>query len=285
MVLLDGQTLSVETLESLRRGTQKIGLTEEAWQRVEEARSVVEDILQRKEVVYGINTGFGNFADVVISPDKLQRLQENLIRSHAAGVGDPLNVEQTRALLVLRINCLAKGHSGISRKTLEQLIEAFNHSCLSFVPQKVCHYLPSHKIHNTTKSLKETASLSIGMILLLILIIIHPQGTVGASGDLAPLAHLALGLMGEGKMWDEEEKTWGEASEILKKKSLSPLTLQAKEGLALINGTQLITSLGNWMLAHSPSSWLTKAISSRCGGLCSSTQPSSHGRRNSGTNA
>lgn len=142
VVLLDGQSLSLETLDSLRVGNQKIGLSDGAWKRVEKARSVVDDILQRKEVVYGINTGFGNFADVVISPDKLQRLQENLIRSHAAGVGDPLSVEQTRALLVLRINCLAKGHSGISRETLEQLIEAFNHSCLSFVPQKVFLYSP-----------------------------------------------------------------------------------------------------------------------------------------------
>jgi histidine ammonia-lyase len=115
-----------------------------------------------------------------------------------------LTVEQTRGLLTLRINVLAKGYSGISRASLEQLIAAFNKSCLSKVPQK---------------------------------------GTVGASGDLAPLSHLALGLMGEGEMWDVQEQKWAPAAEVLAKNGLRPLTLQAKEGLALINGTQLITSL------------------------------------------
>eukprot|EP01087_Luapelamoeba_hula_P014648 TRINITY_DN4334_c0_g1_i3.p1 TRINITY_DN4334_c0_g1~~TRINITY_DN4334_c0_g1_i3.p1 ORF type:complete len:391 (-),score=35.97 TRINITY_DN4334_c0_g1_i3:661-1746(-) len=202
---LDGMSLTLEALQTLQTGRVRLGLSEEAWKRVDAARGVVEGILARKEVVYGINTGFGNFADVVIAPDKLQRLQENLIRSHSVGVGEPLSPARTRLLLALRINCLAKGHSGITRRTLQQLIDAFNASCLSLIPEK---------------------------------------GTVGASGDLAPLAHLALGLMGEGCMWDEKRQAWGDAMEVLQKNNLQPITLAAKEGLALINGTQFMTALG-----------------------------------------
>lgn len=204
-ILLDGNSLVLEDFMLLRTGEVELGLSEDAWRRVEEGRRVVDDLLERKQVAYGINTGFGNFANVLIPPDKLSELQENLIRSHASGTGSPLTIEQTRGLMVLRINVLAKGYSGISRQTLEQLIEAFNKSCLSLVPEK---------------------------------------GTVGASGDLAPLSHLALGLMGEGQMWDPSEMRWAPAVEVLHKNGLRPLTLQAKEGLALINGTQLITSLG-----------------------------------------
>lgn len=203
-VLLDGNSLTIEDFMALRTGEVVLGLTDDAWRRVEEGRKVVDDLLDRKQVAYGINTGFGNFANVLIPPEKLRELQENLIRSHSSGTGSPLTVEQTRGLLTLRINVLAKGYSGISRASLEQLIAAFNKSCLSKVPQK---------------------------------------GTVGASGDLAPLSHLALGLMGEGEMWDVQEQKWAPAAEVLAKNGLRPLTLQAKEGLALINGTQLITSL------------------------------------------
>nr|CAD7585848.1 unnamed protein product [Timema genevievae] len=133
-----------------------------------------------------------------------RELQYNLIRSHAAGVGTPLSPEKTRMLLALRINVLAKGHSGISLNTLNTLIAAFNASCLSMVPE---------------------------------------QGSVGASGDLAPLAHLALGLLGEGEMWSPKTG-WENANKVLEAHGLKPLKLSAKEGIALINGTQLITSLG-----------------------------------------
>nr|CAD7568868.1 unnamed protein product [Timema californicum] len=133
-----------------------------------------------------------------------RELQYNLIRSHAAGVGTPLSPEKTRMLLALRINVLAKGHSGISLNTLSTLIDAFNASCLSMVPE---------------------------------------QGSVGASGDLAPLAHLALGLLGEGEMWSPKTG-WENANKVLEAHGLKPLKLSAKEGIALINGTQLITSLG-----------------------------------------
>lgn len=203
-IYLDGNNLTTSDLMRLGTGRYKIKLTEAASAGVNRARQVVEDVIRSNKVVYGINTGFGKFARTVIDKENLEKLQENLIRSHCAGVGDPLSPEQTRRLLVLRINVLAKGFSGISLTTLNQYIDAFNASCLPWIPEK---------------------------------------GTVGASGDLAPLAHLALGLMGEGKMWSPEIG-WGDAGAILKKNGLSPLKLGPKEGLALINGTQLITALG-----------------------------------------
>uniref|UniRef100_A0A3B4BPS7 Histidine ammonia-lyase n=1 Tax=Pygocentrus nattereri TaxID=42514 RepID=A0A3B4BPS7_PYGNA len=172
--------------------------------KVEQSRELLDTIVKEKKVVYGITTGFGKFARTVIPISKLKELQENLIRSHSAGLGSPLSPERTRMLLALRINVLAKGYSGISLETLHTMIQAFNASCLSFVPEK---------------------------------------GTVGASGDLAPLSHLALGLMGEGKMWSPKSG-WADAKYVLEAHGLRPISLKPKEGLALINGTQMITSLG-----------------------------------------
>ena len=205
-VVLDGNTLEPEDLFLLGNADTRIELSKDAWAAVAAGRRVVDDILAKGEVAYGINTGFGLFSRVVIAPDKLTELQENLIRSHASGVGAPLAPARTRRLLALRVNVLAKGHSGIRVATLEQVIAAFNANCLSVVPCK---------------------------------------GTVGASGDLAPLAHLALGLMGEGDMWDPAGGGgFVPAGEALASRGLRPITLGAKEGLALINGTQMITAVG-----------------------------------------
>jgi len=201
---LDGCSLSVDDLVQLGKGQFKIKLTSEAEEKVNASRNLIDRIVKENRVVYGITTGFGKFARTVIEKEKLKELQERLIRSHAAGVGKALTPEKTRMLLALRINVLAKGHSGVSLKTLKQLIDAFNSSCLSWVPE---------------------------------------QGTVGASGDLAPLSHLALGLMGEGQMWSPSTG-WGDAKYVLESHNLTPISLSAKEGLALINGTQLITSIG-----------------------------------------
>ncbi|XP_061495513.1 histidine ammonia-lyase isoform X2 [Rhineura floridana] len=187
-ISLDGNSLTTEDLVNLGKGLYKIKLTPEAEIKVKESRDVIESILKERRVVYGITTGFGKFARTVIPNSKLWELQVNLVRSHSAGVGKPLIPERSRMLLALRINVLAKGYSGISLETLQQVIEAFNASCLPYIPE---------------------------------------QGTVGASGDLAPLSHLALGLIGEGKMWSPKSG-WADA----------------KYGLALINGTQMITSLG-----------------------------------------
>ncbi|XP_034541510.1 histidine ammonia-lyase [Notolabrus celidotus] len=203
-ICLDGNSLTSTDLVNLGRGLYKIKLTPEADKKVVQSRELLDTIVKENKVVYGITTGFGKFARTVIPVSKLKELQENLVRSHSAGVGNPLSPERTRMLLALRINVLAKGHSGISLETLHAMIQAFNASCLSFVPEK---------------------------------------GTVGASGDLAPLSHLALGLMGEGKMWSPKSG-WADAKYVLEAHGLKPITLKPKEGLALINGTQMITSLG-----------------------------------------
>ncbi|XP_023841888.1 histidine ammonia-lyase isoform X1 [Salvelinus sp. IW2-2015] len=203
-LFLDGNSLTSTDLVNLGRGLYKITLTSEAENGVVKSRELLDTIVKENKVVYGITTGFGKFARTVIPVHKLKELQENLVRSHSAGVGNPLSPERTRMLLALRINVLAKGYSGISLETLHRMIQAFNASCLSFVPEK---------------------------------------GTVGASGDLAPLSHLALGLMGEGKMWSPKSG-WADAKYVLEAHGLKPISLKPKEGLALINGTQMITSLG-----------------------------------------
>ncbi|CAH1783270.1 unnamed protein product [Owenia fusiformis] len=201
---LDGFSLTTDDLVLLGKGRYKIQLEKEVAERVVKGRKLLEDIVAENKVVYGITTGFGKFANTVIPNEKLIELQENLIRSHSAGVGPPLPPDRVRMLLALRINVLAKGFSGISLKVLNQYVDAFNANCLPWVPEK---------------------------------------GTVGASGDLAPLSHLALGMMGEGKMWSAESG-WGEARYVLEAHGLQPIKLGPKEGLALINGTQLIASLG-----------------------------------------
>uniref|UniRef100_A0A8C4HKR8 Histidine ammonia-lyase n=1 Tax=Dicentrarchus labrax TaxID=13489 RepID=A0A8C4HKR8_DICLA len=190
-ISLDGNSLTTADLVNLGRGLFKIKIL--YW-----------CVSFLTIVAYGVNTGFGKFARTIIPKEQLAQLQENVVRSHCAGVGAPLSVERTRMLLVLRINVLAKGHSGISMETLDAMIKAFNASCLSWVPEK---------------------------------------GTVGASGDLAPLAHLTLGLMGEGRMWSPQS-SWADARAVLEGHGLKPLVLKPKEGIALINGTQLISSLG-----------------------------------------
>eukprot|EP01116_Phalansterium_solitarium_P002158 TRINITY_DN12029_c0_g1_i1.p1 TRINITY_DN12029_c0_g1~~TRINITY_DN12029_c0_g1_i1.p1 ORF type:complete len:550 (-),score=174.83 TRINITY_DN12029_c0_g1_i1:175-1824(-) len=204
-VFLDGNSLTIDQLMSLEVEDSHVDLTPEAWKRVTDGRGVIDNLISSGKKVYGINTGFGSFSNVGISTEKLRELQENLIRSHAAGVGELLSPARTRRLLTLRINVLAKGRSGISPDTLRQLVDACNKWCLSAVPVK---------------------------------------GTVGASGDLAPLAHLALGLMGEGKMWNPQTRTWADAKDVLAAHGLRPLVLGAKEGLALINGTQFIVTFG-----------------------------------------
>ncbi|GFQ97828.1 histidine ammonia-lyase [Trichonephila clavata] len=201
---LDGYNLNPDELVKLGKGMYKIKLSIDSQNRINCSRGMLERILKENKVAYGVNTGFGKFATTVISDEKIIELQENLIRSHAAGVGQPLSPEKTRMLMALRINVLAKGFSGISLATLNQYVDAFNASCLPWVPEK---------------------------------------GTVGASGDLAPLAHLALGLIGEGKMWSPESG-WGEAKYVLESHNLKTISLGAKEGIALLNGTQLITSIG-----------------------------------------
>ena len=203
-VILDGNNLSIPDLVSLSDFSKKVQLGPEVKVRVDLARNYIEDRIEQGDTIYGINTGFGKLANTKIPFDKLKELQENLILSHSAGVGSPLSLVHTRLMFALRINVLAKGYSGISISLLEHIVEMFNKAVLPMIPE---------------------------------------QGTVGASGDLAPLAHMVYGLMGRGEMWSSKTG-WGEAKEVLAANNLAPITLMFKEGISLINGTQFISSLG-----------------------------------------
>ena len=208
MICLSGAGLDARTLARIADG-EGVTLDPEALVRVVENRKVIQRILDEGRTVYGINTGFGQFATVVIPPGQLAQLQLNLVRSHAAGVGEPLPQDQTRALMAARINCLLKGHSGIRPEPIQLLVDCLNRGVLPVIPS---------------------------------------QGSVGASGDLAPLAHMALFLVGEGEAWYGIKAIPG--GQALAKAGLTPIVLQAKEGLALINGTQLITAVGSLALAR-----------------------------------
>jgi len=208
-LVLDGASLTLEALESVARTRRAVALSAAARETVVRSRRVVDDAVLRGDVVYGVNTGFGSFADVVIPPGRLKELQLNLVRSHAAGVGEVLDEAETRALMVLRANVLAKGYSGIRAETLDLLLAMIN-----------------RRVHPVVPS----------------------QGSVGASGDLAPLAHLALALVGEGSCATERGILPG--ADALKAAGLAPAVLQAKEGLALINGTQLMSAVAGLALVE-----------------------------------
>lgn len=208
-VLLTGDDLTLEDLVSVARRGARVALSPDAGRRVDAARAVVERAVAEDRVVYGVTTGFGKFADVVIPREKLGELQRNLVRSHAAGVGEPIPEEAVRALMLLRANCLAKGFSGVRRATLEALVALLNADVHPVIPS---------------------------------------QGSVGASGDLAPLAHLALALVGEGEVVFRGKRR--PAGEALREAGLVPAVLEAKEGLALINGTQLTTAVGALAIAR-----------------------------------
>ncbi|MEO6400805.1 MAG: histidine ammonia-lyase, partial [Vicinamibacteria bacterium] len=205
-IALSGNDLSLADLALVATGV-RVEYSDSALAAMSASRAVVDDAVARGEVVYGINTGFGNFSDIRISPTDLEALQRNLVRSHAAGVGPVLSIPETRALMVLRANVLAKGFSGARPKTAQLLIECLNRGIHPRVPE---------------------------------------QGSVGASGDLAPLAHVALLLIGEGDC-DVGGKVM-KAADALRSAGLASVTLGAKEGLALINGTQLMTGIAGLAL-------------------------------------
>lgn len=201
MVELTGRSLTLTQLEQVARHREPVRLAEEARRRVAQGRQVVEN-LDPHRPYYGINTGVGRLADRVIPPEEIRRLQVNIVRSHAVGVGPELAPDQVRAAMLLRAQSLASGYSGVRPVVLDQL--------LAFLNQDIVPVVPS-------------------------------RGSVGASGDLAPLAHIALALIGEG--WVVYQGTRMPTPEALKAAGLSPLTLESKEGLALINGTQVSTAV------------------------------------------
>jgi histidine ammonia-lyase len=199
MIVLTGSSLTLADLAAVADGREQLALASDAASRVDRARAVVDRKARGEEPIYGINTGFGALAETPIPHDALDQLQINLLRSHAAGVGGPLSVRAVRATMALRANVLAKGFSGIRRATLERLIEMVNRGVHPKVPSR---------------------------------------GSVGASGDLAPLAHLALVLIGEGDAAVGDSGGWMAGRDALRLAGIEPVRLGPKEGLALINGTQ-----------------------------------------------
>lgn len=202
-MILDGQPLTLEEVEAVALFARPVAVAASAVERVRASRGLIEQILQAGQTVYGVNTGFGALSDVRVPPDKLAQLQTNLVRSHAGGVGQPMAEAESRAMLLLRANVLAKGYSGCRPELVELLVSLLNAGVHPVIPEK---------------------------------------GSVGASGDLAPLAHLALVVIGEGEAFYKGERMAG--GEALRRAGLKPTVLQAKEGLALLNGTQAMTAVG-----------------------------------------
>lgn len=203
MITLTGQTLTLKEIISVLYKNEKVEVSPESMSKVEQSRRAVEEIVAKERVVYGVTTGFGKFSDVLIRKEDTEELQLNLIRSHACGVGDPFSEIVSRAMLLLRANTLLKGFSGVRRILVETLIKLINSSIHPVIPQ---------------------------------------QGSLGASGDLIPLAHLALVLIGEGEVIYKGKRC--PPKEAFEAEGISPIVLQAKEGLALINGTQAMTAMG-----------------------------------------
>jgi histidine ammonia-lyase len=217
-LLLDGNSLTLDDVVAVAVGRAPVELAPAARARMERAHEVVSAIVRRNAVAYGVTTGFGKLSDVAIPPDRLGELQVNLVRSHAAGVGALLNERETRAMMLLRANVIAKGFSGARPALVELLTGMLNAGVYPPIPE---------------------------------------QGSVGASGDLAPLAHLALALIGEGDLFSGGDS--GSAATMLARAGLSPVRLGPKEGITLINGTQAHTAIAAlavvdahrlWQIAH-----------------------------------
>jgi len=207
-VVLDGRTLTLEQVETVARRFAKAALSPSARDRMAASRAKIEARVDAGEVIYGVNTGFGRLADVHVPPDRLAQLQKNLLRSHACGVGEPFPEDAVRAMLLLRANVLAGGYAGARPVVAERLLDLLNARVHPVVP---C------------------------------------RGSVGASGDLAPLAHLALVLIGEGEAFLDGLRM--PAAQALARAGVPALELAPKEGLALINGTQVMTAVASLALA------------------------------------
>ncbi|MGX6444753.1 histidine ammonia-lyase [Neobacillus sp. K501] len=203
MITLTGNSLTLEQMKDVLYRKQKVSASDKSMEAVAKSRSAVDRIVADSKVVYGITTGFGKFSDVLIDKSDVQDLQLNLIRSHACGVGEPFPEIVAKAMVLLRANALLKGYSGIRPLVIEKLLELVNKDIIPVIPQ---------------------------------------QGSLGASGDLAPLSHLALVLIGEGEVFYQGKRM--DSLYALQQEGILPVTLEAKEGLALINGTQAMTAMG-----------------------------------------
>ena len=202
-VRLDGSSLTVDRFVAVVRAGAPVALTPEALAKVRSSRAAVDRAVASGRAVYGVTTGFGALSTLTIPPAKVRELQASLVRSHACGVGPPLPPEVVRGMMLLRLNSLARGLSGVRTDVLELLVEFLNRGLVPWVPE---------------------------------------QGSVGASGDLAPLAHLALALTGEGEFRDGTSDGRIPATDLIAQERLRPLVLEAKEGVALLNGTALMAS-------------------------------------------
>ncbi len=202
MIELNGKNLDFNNFKKIVIGREKVNISKSAMADVKRSYAIVNDIVKKGERVYGITTGFGKLVDIAIPLDKIMELQLNIIRSHSVGTGEPLDELSVRGAMLLRINTIIRGNSGVSPETLKTYIDMLNHQLYPYVPGK---------------------------------------GSVGASGDLAPLSHIALCAIGEGEFIENGKRV--NAIKILKKNNIKPALLKPKEGLALINGTQLMTSI------------------------------------------
>jgi len=205
---ISGNDLTLEAVREVAEQRRPVLLSADARQGVDRARAVVDEIVSSNKLAYAVTTGVGKLSDVRIAGDQIRELQVNLVRSHAVGVGDALPIAETRAMMLLRANSLAKGYSGVRAVVIDTLCEMLNRSVTPFVPS---------------------------------------QGSVGASGDLAPLAHLALALIGEGECLDASGKRIP-SSDAMKQAQIKPLKLEAKESISLINGTQGMLAVGTLAL-------------------------------------
>jgi histidine ammonia-lyase len=201
-VPIDGETLTIEDIVKVARENAKVVIPEKVKEKVKRSREVLEKLVKEKQTIYGVNTGFGALSNKTIPSEETRKLQTNLIRSHSTGVGKNLKTEIVRALMLLRANTLAKGYSGIRLETLETIVEMLNKQVHPIIPAK---------------------------------------GSVGASGDLAPLSHMSLVLIGEGKAEYQGKEMSGK--EAMEKANIKPVQLEFKEGIALNNGTQLMTAI------------------------------------------
>jgi len=207
---ISGNDLTLEAVREVAdiNTRRAVLLSPDARALVNQARAIVDEIVASDKVAYAITTGVGKLSDVRIAGDQIRELQVNLVRSHAVGVGEPLSIAETRAMMLLRANSLAKGHSGVRAVVIDTLCEMLNRGVTPVIPS---------------------------------------QGSVGASGDLAPLAHLALALIGEGDCFDEKGARTGSA-QALRQAQIKPLVLEAKETISLINGTQAMLASGTLSL-------------------------------------
>ncbi len=202
------EVLTLETLQEIIAEHKTLALSEEAKINIQQCRDYLDQKMAANETpIYGINTGFGSLCNVKISNENLSQLQENLVKSHACGTGEEVPQEIVKLMLLLKIQSLSYGHSGVQLQTVERLVDFYNNDILP---------------------------------------VIYTQGSLGASGDLAPLAHLSLPLLGEGEVNFEGKKV--HASEVLTQFNWQPIVLQSKEGLALLNGTQFMSAYGSYIL-------------------------------------